>query len=131
MIFYQDVDELQLLNDAVEAGGMAWWLMEYPSGAIYFHPNKIKLLDFEERDMDRFIHYTSFTDRLHPDDYDKTMKAMMDHIQGKVPVYQTKYRIKNKHNEYRTFFDRGRIVAKDKEGNMAIAGIVLDMPESE
>lgn len=131
MIFYQDVDELQLLNDAVEAGGMAWWMMEYPSGAVYFHPNKIKLLGFGAQNTDQFIHYSSFTDRLHPDDCDKTMKAMMDHIQGKTSTYQAKYRIKDKQGGYRTFFDRGRIVAKDKEDNMAIAGIVLDMPESE
>lgn len=78
--------------------------------------------------MDEFVHYSSFTDKLHPDDYDNAMKAMTDHVTGKAPSYETKYRIKAKDGSYRTFFDRGKIVAKDKKGGFAIAGVVLDLP---
>lgn len=127
MIFYENVDELQLLNDAIEAGGMAWWLMEYPSGAVFFHPNKIKMLGFTPRDMDEFVHYTSFTNRLHKDDYEQAMKAMMDHLTGKAEAYETTYRIKAKDGKYHTFYDRGKIVARNKKGEMAVAGVVMDI----
>lgn len=129
MLFYENVDELTLLNDAIEAGGMAWWLMELPSGAVFFHPKKIRMLGYRDKDMSKFVHYTSFTDLLHPDDYPVAMQAMTDHITGKLPLYETEYRIKAKDGTYRKFFDRGKIVARNDKGEMAVAGIVLDITD--
>ena len=127
MLFYENVDELTLLNDAMEAGGIAWWMMEYPGGAVFFHPNKIKMLGYTEKNLGQFVHYTSFTDLLHPDDYPGAMQAMTDHVSGKKDLYETEYRIKGKDGKYRTFFDRGKIVAKNDKGEMAIAGMVIDV----
>lgn len=127
MVFYENVDELILLNDAIEAADMAWWMMEYPSGAIYFHPNKIKMLGYKKKDMDQFIHFSSFTDLVHPDDYELAMKAMSDHLSGKTDKYETQYRIKGKDGEYHRFFDRGKIVAKNRKGELAVAGVVIDI----
>lgn len=131
MPFYENVDDFQMFEDAMEAGGIAWWVMEYPSGAVYFSPNKIKMLGYQQSDMSDFIHYTSFTNLVHPKDIGQAMKAMMDHIEGKADAYQTKYRIKAKDGAYHKFFDRGKIVAKNKDGEIAIAGIVLDITVSE
>ncbi|USN96231.1 MAG: PAS domain-containing protein [Candidatus Nomurabacteria bacterium] len=127
MLFYENVDELTLLNDAIGASDMAWWVMEFPSGVVFFHPNKVKMLGFSEQDADRFAHYSSFTDRIHKDDYDKTMQAMRNHLQGKSGRYEASYRIKAKDGTYRRFFDRGKIVARDKEGNVALAGIAIEV----
>lgn len=129
MIFYENVDELQLLNDAIEAGGMAWWLMEYPSGAVFFHPNKIKMLGYTQNDMDAFVHYTSFTDLVHPDDHAAAMKSMMDHLTGKAEKYEVTYRIKTKDGAHIKFHDRGRIVARNKKGEVAVAGVVMDVTD--
>lgn len=127
MTFYHSVDDFTLFEDAMEGGGIAWWVMEHPSGAVYFSSNKIKMLGYTEKDVDDFIHYTSFTDLVHPDDIDQAMKAMIDHIEGKADTYQTTYRIRTKDGDYKTFFDRGKIVAKNSDGEIALAGIVMDV----
>ncbi len=127
MIFYENIDEMTLLNDAMDAGGMAWWLMEYPSGLIFFNPNKVKMLGYTAKDAEKFVHFTAFTDLVHPDDYDKIMKDMTDHIIGKKKHYETEYRIMAKNSKYKKFFDRGKIVARDDNGNVAIAGLVVDI----
>lgn len=111
------------LNDAMDAANMAWWEMELPSGAVFFAENKTRMLGYNKKN---FFHYSSFTDLLHPDDYDGAMKAMMDHIEGKKDIYETKYRIKTKSGDYRTFYDRGKIVQRKGE-NIRIAGMVLDV----
>lgn len=118
-----------MLEDAIQAGGMAWWLMELPSGAVFFSPNKIKLLGYNEKDVKSFVHYTNFTDLVHPEDQEKCMQAMRDHIEGRAEMYETKYRIKAKDGSYKTLYDRGKIVGRKGE-ELAIAGIVLDISES-
>jgi PAS domain S-box-containing protein len=126
MSFYGMGNESQMLQDALEAGGVAWWLMELPSGAVFFSPNKIKMLGYKEKDMLKFLAFTDFTNLLHPDDYDETMQAMQDHIDGKAEIYQARYRIKAIDGKYKVLFDRGRIVAR-KGKEIAVAGIVIDL----
>jgi len=58
------------------------------------------------------------------------MQAMRDHISGEKPVYETEYRIKSKTGEYKTFYDRGKIIKLDEAGNPElVAGIVFDITE--
>lgn len=125
MSFYGRGNESAMIEDAIEAADMAWWLMELPSGTVFFSPNKVKLLGYDEKETSKFVHYSSFTKLLHPDDYDNAMKAMKDHIDGIVPIYEVAYRIKTKKGAYIKMYDRGRIVAR-KNGDIAIAGIVMD-----
>jgi PAS domain S-box-containing protein len=125
MIFYGMGNESAMIEDAIEAADMAWWIMELPSGAVFFSPNKIKLLGYDEKETSDFVHYTAFTNLLHPDDHDNTMKAMEDHLSGKVPIYQSTYRIKTKSGDYKTLYDRGKIIARQGD-DLALAGIVID-----
>jgi PAS domain S-box-containing protein len=126
MSFYGMGGEMPMLEDALEAGGVAWWLMELPSGAVFFSPNKIKLLGFTNEKTPKFLSYTDFTDLLHPDDYEKTMEAMQNHINGTAEIYEAKYRIKTASDKYKVLYDRGRIVGR-KGKEIAIAGIVIDL----
>lgn len=119
---YGDGQELTRFETAMEATGLAWWWMELPSGIVFFSPNKAKMLGYKP---DKFVHYTNFTELVHPDDYQPMMQAMRDHLEGKSAVYETKYRIKHKDGTYRKFYDRGQIVGK-KDGQTLLAGFVFD-----
>lgn len=125
---FEDIDELQLLNDAMEASNAAWWIMELPSGVIFFHQNKIQNLGYNKREIEKFTHYTSFTHLIHPDDHDKVMQAMSDYLAGKTESYEASYRIVGKDGKYHHHFDRGRIVARNGE-NIVISGVVVDIPD--
>jgi len=121
---YDNSNGIEMFETAMEAAGIAWWVMELPSGVIFFSPNKTRMLSRSHED---FHHYKQFTDLVHPDDYDNMMKAMTDHIEGKSDTYDTKYRIKASDGTYKTFYDRGSIVGKKPNGEIAIAGVVIDI----
>lgn len=126
MSFYGISEEPKIIEDALEAGGMAWWVMELPSGTVFFSPNKTRMLGYTEKQAGAFVHYTSFTNLLHPDDHDAVMKAMTDHLEGTAPLYETEYRIKSASGKYVRLYDRGRIIAKNGK-EVTLAGIVLDI----
>lgn len=127
-MIFDDIDELQLLNDAMEASNAAWWIMELPSGVIFFHQNKIQNLGYNKKEIEKFTHYTSFTKLIHPDDHDMVMKAMSDYLAGKAESYEASYRIISKDGTYHHHFDRGRIVAK-RGDDTVLAGVVVDIPD--
>lgn len=112
--------EQEQIEGALEAADMAWWSLELPSGALKFSRNKTDMLGYDAKD---FSHYLHFTELIHPGDQDAAMKAMKDHYTGKLPTYDTIYRIKAKDGSYVTFHDQGRIVERF-QGSFTVAGIV-------
>lgn len=118
---------MTLFNDAMEASDMAWWLFEYPSGLIFFNPNKLKMLGYDEKDAEKFVHLSAFSELLHPRDRSKAMKALDDYLNGKSKDYQVDYRMKDKNGKYKHFFDRGKIVGKNDDGQVAVAGFAMDL----
>jgi len=106
---HQQISNYEKFETAMEAAGLAWWWMELPSGVVFFSPNKTRMIG---RDSDDFHHYSQFTEIVHPDDYEKIMKVMQDHIDGKTKLYETNYRIKHANGKYVKFYDRGQIVSK-------------------
>jgi PAS domain S-box-containing protein len=89
-----------------------WWEMELPSGNVFFGDVKTELLGY---DSEKFNHYQDFTSLIHPDDYERVMQDMRDHLSGKNKLYETIYRIKAKDGNYITFYDCGKIINKTDE----------------
>ena len=115
------------LNAAMQLGNLAWWEMQMPSGSVVCDDRKIGML---ERDPKAYqnVHFSVFTDLLHPEDYEKTMQAMRDHLEGRAESYLADYRIRKSDNSYMWYHDRGGVVERHPDGSpKRISGIVMDI----
>ncbi len=118
------------LNIALEAGNLAWWEMDVPSGGVLCNDQKFTMLGYDRNEFPNQIHYTHFTNLLHPDFFEPTMNAMRDHLAGKKELYECEYKIQTKSGGYRWFYDRGSITDRDEQGNpITVKGIVFDNTE--
>lgn len=116
---------LKRIKTGLNAGNVAWWIMELPSGKVYFDNLKVEFLGYSP---DHFTHYQDFTKLLHPDDHQKVMQAMDDHLAGKKDHYEVEYRIKSQNNGYIWFRDSGGIFEQDEESEqIQIVGIVQNI----
>lgn len=118
---------LEKFDKLVLEGKATWWEMELPSGKVFFGEKKAKMLGYPDSD---FSHYQDFTKLLHEDDYEKTMQAMRDHLEGKKELYKALYRIKHKDGHFINFYDCGKIVEKN-EKNVRVMGFVMKVDEDE
>jgi PAS domain S-box-containing protein len=110
------------LNAVMESGEMAWWEMEMPSGNVNFNRKKTDMLGFEFED---FNHFSDFMKLVHPEDYESTMQAMKDYLQGKRDIYRVEYRIKTADGTYCWFRDIGGTTLRNDDGSPArITGLV-------
>jgi PAS domain S-box-containing protein len=113
------------LDGAMFAGDLAWWEMDVDSGAVDFHENKVDVLGYSPADFD---HYEDFTDLVHPDDHDRMMQSMRDHLQGEADRYDVEYRIRDAAGEYQWFHDVGGVTERDSDGSpRKVTGIVVDI----
>jgi len=101
--------------------------MDVKTGKVIFNENKVKMLGYTMDDF-KDADYKSFTNLLHPDDHDRVMQDMKDHLEGKKEAYEVEYRIKSKNGSYKWYYDKGSIVEKDKDNNpLTVKGIVIDI----
>lgn len=139
------IDELkmlnkELLNERIQADKLefAWssslghWYLNLKTKSVVFNPLKIEVLGYTMEELPDRITYNFFTDKLHPDDYDNTMSAMINHMEGKTTVYECEYRIQAKDGTYKWFYDRGKITQRDAGGKPEfVAGIVFDISDKK
>ncbi|HMA61380.1 MAG TPA: PAS domain-containing protein [bacterium] len=109
----------------LKAGNLAWWELNFPSGQVTFDSRKAEMIGYSP---EQFNNYTDFTDLIHPDDYERAMQAMRDHLDGKESTYEVEYRMKTSNGNYIWFRDLGNVVEKsDKKTRMV--GIIEDINE--
>jgi PAS domain S-box-containing protein len=120
-------ENIGMLNMAMETANMAWWDLDLVSGQVSFSARKAEMLGYPP---EKFKHYHDFVDLVHPDDTQRIMKAMHDHIDGTAGKYNAHYRIKTISGGYKWFHDTGSIVKRSPEGlAMRVTGLVIDVTE--
>lgn len=113
-------------------GNLGHWYWNVQENSVSFNPLKITSLGYTKDEIPEEVSYQFFTDKLHPDDYEKTMDAMRNHLVGKVNVYEVEYRIQCKNGDYKWYYDIGKITQYDSEGKpLLLAGIVFDITEKK
>ena len=109
-------------------GNLGQWYWDVTQNRVTCNPMKVMALGYNRDGVPEEIGYDFFTSRLHPDDYDKTMQAMRDHMSGKIPVYEVEYRIRTLDGKWKWFYDRGKITRRTPTGEpVFLAGIVFDI----
>lgn len=113
-------------------GNLGHWYWNIKTNTVNFNLLKATALGYEESELPEHVTYQFFTEKLHPEDYQKTMDAMMQHLQGKAPVYEVEYRIRTKCGDYKWYYDRGKITQYDDNGEpLFLAGIVFDITKNK
>ena len=114
------------------SGNLGHWYWNIRANQVTFNPLKLTTLGYSISEIPEHVDYQFFTEKLHPDDYKRTMDAMYDHLYGRTDVYEVEYRIKSAHGGYKWFYDRGRITQFDEHGKpLFLAGIVFDITEKK
>jgi PAS domain S-box-containing protein len=99
--------------------------MDCLTGDVAFSPRKAEMLGYSP---DRFSHYTDFTDLIHPEDKEKAMQAMRDHLEGRAERYEVEYRIRNNDGSYLWLRDLGSVSDRGEGGApLKVVGLVINI----
>ncbi|NDP21910.1 MAG: PAS domain S-box protein [Paludibacter sp.] len=112
------------LELAMKTANMAWWEMDLSSGKVKFEKQKAEMIGYSPK---KFSHHVDFMDLVHPEDLEKTMNAMRNHVKGLTEKYEIEYRILSRTGVYKNLYDVGTVSKRDKDGNpQAVSGLVID-----
>ena len=114
------------LSMALEAGNIAWWEYDVPSGNVVFSDKKATMLGYTVEEFPTYVY--DVCDLIHPDDYDAKMKKMEDHLRGATDSWDALYRIKRKDGGYSWYHDRGKIsMWTEQKKPLKVIGTVTDV----
>ena len=113
-------------------GNLGHWYWTVPTNKVIFNDKKIVNMGFDRNELPKEIGFEFFTNRLHPDDYERVMANMRSHLYMQSEIYEVEYRIKNKDGEYIWYYDRGKVTKRDEEERpILVSGIVFDISKSK
>jgi PAS domain S-box-containing protein len=128
--------QIAVLNMVLKTANIGLWDMNIqedrlnPDNPITWSDEFRRIMGYKnERDFPNVL--KMWGDRLHPEDAEKTAKAILDHWADKTgnTPYDAEFRIKRKNNEY-AHIKASSATIRDDEGNpVRSAGTLIDMTE--
>lgn len=103
-------EQLELAFEGSRDGLWDWNLLD---NTIYFSKIWKSMLGYKEGEI--IDEFSSWQERVHPDDLEKTLKDIGEHIDGKTELYYNIHRFRHKDGHWIWILDRGKAL-RDENG---------------
>ena len=114
------------LSDVLKMGAVGWWEYNVKTGQVNYSDSKATMIGYDAAEFPKDVY--EICSYIHPDDFEATMKAMKDYIDGESNEWNVTYRIRRKDGSYAIYHDIGQITEFDDKGKaVRLIGTVLDI----
>lgn len=119
----------QRLQLALDASNIGLWDWNLRTGDT-FHSNFDRLLGYNPQKIRNFV--GDLEPLVHPEDFPRIRRAMVEHFKGRTDHYQVTYRIKHANGTWRWLEDEGRVVEWNPQGRaIRMIGTRRDITEDK
>jgi diguanylate cyclase (GGDEF)-like protein/PAS domain S-box-containing protein len=119
----------QQLQLALDASNVGLWDWNLRTGDTY-HSNFDRLLGYNPDKIRNFV--GDLEPLVHPQDFIRIRRAMVEHFKGRTDHYQVSYRIKHANGSWRWLEDEGRVVEWTPDGRASrMIGTRRDITEDK
>lgn len=113
-------------------GNLGQWHWMVQSNELSFNEKKATNLGYKSEEIPEDVGFEYFTEKLHPDDYERVMDNMRRHLMNETDAYEVEYRICNKNGNYVWYYDRGKVTKRTTAGEpIVVSGIVFDISKNK
>ncbi|MCK5237126.1 MAG: PAS domain S-box protein, partial [Deltaproteobacteria bacterium] len=111
---------------AVRGSDDGMWDWDIVTGKEYFSPRFLEILGYKEGELEEI--YNPWESRIHPDDHDRVMSALKEHLEEGKP-YSIDYRHRYRTGEFRWQNSRGQAVYDDNGKPVRMVGFIRDITD--
>ncbi|MBY4595014.1 CHASE domain-containing protein [bacterium BD-1] len=99
---------------AVEGSRDGLWDWNLADDTVWYSPRLKEMLGFAPDEMGNTL--SEWSDRIHPEDSERTLAAVNDYLQGRSSSYACEHRLRCKDGHYIWVLDRGMVVDRSDTG---------------
>lgn len=115
---------------ALKGADLSLWDWGLETDGPYYDERWAEMLGYDPDEIDRT--YDKFKELLHPEDWDRIMKAHQKHIENEIPYIEIDFRMKTKSGDWKWIEALGKALNKDQKGEpVRIVGINRDITEKK
>jgi PAS domain S-box-containing protein len=114
----------ELAIDSIEDGLWDWDML---TNEIYFSPRWKSMIGYEDDELANA--YSEWASRIHPDDFERTMKDVADHFEKKNDYYINEHRLKCKDGSYKWILGRGKVIFDSQNKPSRMSGFHTDITQ--
>jgi len=122
---HESEERFQLAINATKDGLWEW---DTQTNQEFFSPRWCEIIGYSFDDPELPHTYQSWASRIHPDDYDRVISAMNNHLE-KGTRYDVDYRHLHKSGEYRWQNSKGQAVLNESGKPIKMVGCISDITE--
>lgn len=112
------------LNEASD--GVWEWNIEQSS--LYVSPKLKEMRGYGPEEDASLVDF--WIDGIHPEDKQRVLAVMNEHLQGRTDKFEAKYRLRNRAGHFIWVNDRGKVSKRDDQGNpIIVAGMVQNVTD--
>lgn len=120
-------NETLRMQTAVRAGDVGLWDWNIRTGAVEWSPELKAQLGYKDNEIDSS--FGNWSERLHPDDRDRTLRAVQVFRGGSEPTYRIEYRLRHRDGSYRWMLSQATVFRDDRGTAVRMMGSHVDITE--
>jgi PAS domain S-box-containing protein len=118
----QDSEEKYRL--AMEATQDGLWDWNVATGSVYYSPGWSRILGEKDIRND----YSTWENRIHPEDKPRILKSLRTHLDGETPAWQEEHRLRGVDGAWIWVLGKGQVAKRDRHGNpLRMVGTMSDI----
>ena len=122
----QREERLALVMEGINDGVWDW---DVESGDVYFSSRWKSMLGYAEDEIPDV--FESWEMLIHPDDRERALAAVEEHIEGRVPHFRLEHRLRHKDGDYRWILARGKVRQRPDGVPYRLVGSHTDITEQK
>ena len=118
----------QRLQFVLKGSQLGYWDWNIKTNEVKRNEHWLEMLGYSLEDVE-------FADKLwidfvHPDDQQMASQAVLDHVEGRTPIFRLEYRMRTRDGQYKWILDQAQVVEWDSNHNpMRMSGTHTDITE--
>jgi len=114
---------LSMSLKGAELGTWSWYI---PTGHVNFSERWAEMRGYRLDEVEPNV--SSWQKGICPDDLPDLEKMLTEHFEGRIPLFDTEYRVLNKTGQWIWILDRGTVIERDPDGKpLRMTGIEMDI----
>jgi PAS domain S-box-containing protein len=117
------------LELALKGGDLGLWDWSVQTGQAFFSEGYLAMLGFARDEIP--ASFDTWKNLLHPDDREKTLTILGQHITGKADTYEAEFRLRTKRGGWKWILARGKVMEREPKTSRALraCGTHMDITE--
>lgn len=117
------------LKLAVQAANIGFWEWNFKTNQTYLSPEWKEMIGYDDHEIPN--HFDEWTQRLHPEDRDRSINLQQSFVENPWPNFSNEFRLRHKDNSYRWILSQASLVYDESGMPTSILGSHVDITDQK